>query len=187
MTSRPFNDECSICMEDFDEFGEFDNSSLQLNCNHKFHLHCLCEYITIEYKSLSIKQGNNICCKQFKCPLCRTSFVCKDVNSLTYSKYKDYHYLKKQIKKDIKRLQNESYIHNFKFSVKKLFRSITPSEAYKYLMEEETYLEVICEKKNKLYEIKELKDTYRTLYYKNCICCNINTKNHISQRIFNTI
>jgi hypothetical protein len=47
------------------------------------------------------------------------------------------------------------------------------------LMEEETYLEVICEKKNILCEIKELKDTYKNLYYRNCLCCNINTKNTI--------
>jgi hypothetical protein len=165
-----YNDNCSICMEDFDL--NLDLQTSQLTCNHTFHSTCIMQYIYIENKRLSkIKNSYIICFKNFKCPLCRTPINGKYISVTSYSKYKYYKNLYKQIKKDIKQLQKESYLFTIKFSIKKLYTKITLQDVYNYLIKDENLLELICNKKQELYETKNIKNIYKNLYYKKCNCC----------------
>jgi hypothetical protein len=79
----------------------------------------------------------------------------------------------KNLKKDIKQLQKQSYLFTMKFYIKKLFTNITPKEAYTYLIEDEKFLELISYKKQEIYETKKTMTIYQNLYYRKCICCHI--------------
>ena len=164
--NNSYNDDCSICMEDFDL------GSVQLKCNHTFHSKCIIKYIEVEYKRIC-KQNNRsgIYCKQFKCPLCRTPISCIDINRITYKNYKEYKTIYKNLKKDVKNIQSEIYLLNIKFSIKKIFKHITPQDAYKFMMNGENLLESILYKKHILLEIKTIMKTYQNIYYGRCICC----------------
>lgn len=169
-----YNDDCSICMEDFNLH------TINLKCNHTFHSECIIKYIETEIKRMS-KESSSIviCCNKFICPLCRSPISCEDVNNMSHSKYKYYNQLYKQCKKEINNLQNESYLFSIKLSIRKIFTNITPQEAYKYLMKDEDILESICNKKTKLRELKELKEFYNKIYYRNCICMTNSFKTYI--------
>jgi hypothetical protein len=155
--NKSYNNDCSICMEDFDLH------AVQLKCNHTFHYKCIIKYIEVEYKK-QCKQNNtsNIYCKQFKCPLCRTSISCIDINHVT----KEYKTIYKNIKKDVKNLQTEIYLLNIKFSIKKIFKHITPQETYKFIINGEILLESISQKKIILLETKIIMKTYQDILFK---------------------
>jgi hypothetical protein len=164
--NKSYNDDCSICMEDFDLH------SVQLKCNHTFHSKCIIKYIEVEYKK-RCKQNNTsgIYCKQFKCPLCRTSISCIDINNVTYKNYKEYKTIYKNLKNDVKNLQTKIYLLNIKFSIKKIFKHIKPQEAYTFIINGENLLESISQKKIMLLETKIIMKTYQNIYYSRCICC----------------
>ena len=103
--------------------------------------------------------------------MCRKPIDCQDINTIAYSKYKYYKNLYKQFKKDIKNLQKQSYLFTLKFSIRKLVTNISPQEAYSYLMEDETFLELISNKKQELYESEKTMTMYKNLYYRKCVCC----------------
>lgn len=162
-----YNEECSICIENFDN-----QNSITLSCNHTFHSECIMKYIETEFNNYRKQhQNERICCKQFKCPLCRKSISCKDSNPLIYNYYQKYKQQYKQIDKQINKLQNEIYLFTFKFQVKKLFRKINQQEAYKFLIEDETLLETMMLHKQKYSEIKELMYVYKQIYYDRCTYC----------------
>jgi hypothetical protein len=164
--NKSYNDNCAICIE------EFDLHSVQLKCNHTFHSKCIIKYIEIEYKR-QCKENFSIYYKHFTCPLCRTTISCIDITHITYSNYKEYMAIYKNLKKDIKQLQKQSYLFTMKFYIKKLFTNITPKEAYTYLIEDEKFLELISYKKQEIYETKKTMTIYQNLYYRKCICCHI--------------
>ena len=161
--NKSYNDDCSICMEDFDL------NSVQLKCNHTFHYKCIIKYIEVECKRRCKNNISNIYCKQFKCPLCRTTISCIDINHVTYKNYKEYKAIYKNLKKDVKNLQTEIYLLNIKFNIKKIFKHITPQEAYKFITNGENLLESISQKKTILLETNIIMKAYQNIYY-NCIC-----------------
>jgi hypothetical protein len=151
---------------------DFHKKPMQLKCNHTFHSKCIINYIEVEYRKQR-KQNNThgIYCKQFKCPLCRAPISCIDINSITYSNYKEYKSLYKHLKKDIKSLQTQSYLISIKFSIKKLFTRIKPEDTCKFLIKDEDLLESISYKKINLLDTKNMMKIYKDLYYSRCICC----------------
>ena len=160
---KSYNDDCSICMEDFDLH------SIQLKCNHTYHSKCIIKYIEVEYKRRCNIYG--IYCKQLKCPLCRNPISCMYINRITYSNYKEYIIVYKNLKKDIKNLQKEIYLLDIRFYIKKIFIHITPQDAYKFMINGENLLESILHKKSILSETKMIIKTYQNIYYNRCIYC----------------
>lgn len=160
-----FNDNCSICLDDFD------NTSIQLKCKHSYHSKCMITYIETEFNRVCKKHNTErVLCKQFKCPLCRTFIDCKDIHSLMYKYYKEQKTKYKQLNIEIKELQNKIYILSIKFRLRKIFKHIPVSEVYTFLLEDETILESIMKKKVKCQESKDLMNTYKKLYYGRCLC-----------------
>lgn len=157
-----YNDECSICMEEYNNL-----DIIKLNCNHIFHNNCMLRYIETKYKELSNKL---IFCNKLRCPLCRYQIKCIDINKLIYYKYKHYMSLYKNIKNDIRLMKIQNCIFSRKFFFKKLFTKISYQEAFNYVINKENLLEMICKKKKELYDTRKLLNTYEILYYRRCIC-----------------
>jgi hypothetical protein len=130
------------------------------------------KYIETEFnKYRKQNQIEELCCRQFKCPLCRRFISCKDSNTLIYNYYQKYKQKYKLIKKEINRLQNDSYWLTFRFQMKKLVLKTNHQDAYKFLLEDETLLETIMIHKQKYREIKDLMNSYRDIYYGRCKFC----------------
>lgn len=162
-----YNDECSICIEEFDN-----KNSINLSCNHTFHSKCILKYVEAEFKTFrKTCETQNICCRKVKCPLCRKSISCQDINPLIYNYYKCYKEKYKHIKKEIKRLQNAIYKLNIKFQIKKLFFKVNSQDAYNYLLEDEGLLENIMIYKQKSQETKNIMNSYKDIYYGRCTYC----------------
>ena len=62
----PKENECPICLEEFDN--ENTNLFIITNCNHKFHLHCLYEHC--KNKNKNIIDNSNFNDQIINCPLC---------------------------------------------------------------------------------------------------------------------
>lgn len=165
MSTAVFNDECSICIE------EFNKHNIILSCNHKFHSECIMTYIEAEFNKYRKQNSDQICCQQLRCPLCRKSISCKYTNPLIYNYYQKYKQQYKQLKKEIHKLQNDSYLLTLKFQMKRLLFKVNQQDAYKFLLEDETLLETIMINKQKCHEIKHLMNSYRDIYYGRCKYC----------------
>lgn len=163
-----YNNECPICIDSFNN----NNESLQLHCNHTYHISCLSTYIETEFTKLAKQVNRETClfCKQFKCPLCRKSIRCKDIKDIIYNQYYSLKEANKSLKKEIKDLQNQSYMLTFKFKCVKLFKNMQRIDVYNYLLEDETLLEQIMERKFIRDTIKKKLNTYEKLYYGGCFC-----------------
>jgi hypothetical protein len=165
-----FNEECPICLENIND------TALVLICNHRYHYNCIINYLESEVLRLIKYQDRRsyICCKYLKCPLCRKSMCCQDIKNIIYNKYI---FLKRTIKntqKEIKNLQTASYMFTIKFKCKLLYKrlckNINRTDIYNYLLEDETLLENIMQKKMDLDYLKEKFSTYEKLYYRQCFC-----------------
>jgi len=129
------------------------------------------KYIEAEFNKYRKQNSGQICCRQLRCPLCRKSMSCKDTNPIIYNYYQKYKKKYKQLKKEINKLQNDSYLLTLKFQIKKLMFKINQQDAYKFLLEDETLLETIMIHKQKCHEIKYLMNSYKDIYYWRCTYC----------------
>lgn len=119
---------CSICLDVIDN-----NDFILLKCNHYFHLTC-----TMKHVKYNLSYN-----KIVKCPLCRNQ-ISRD---LFYDRYKECYDLRKNIKKDIIKLQKQIYILYFKFQIKRMIRKANNINTFKYLIKEEELIEMISLKK----------------------------------------
>lgn len=164
-----YNKECPICLEHYDN-----TDNIYLGCRHTFHSACFLKYIETIYqtknKTLDVC---HVCCKQFKCPLCRTVMSSKETNDFIYGYYKDIKSQYKLLKKTIYNLQNESYMLTFKFKFTKLFKNTTSKDVYEYLLQDETLLEQIIHTKQLCEDTKKIMSLYKQIYYEKCKYCII--------------
>ena len=130
------NDDCSICLDVMDI-----NDFILLDCKHYFHLICIMKHIRMNIKYNIV----------VKCPLCR-SHISRDI---FYDIYRKYYYLRKNIKKDITKLQRKIYILSIKFQMKRLLRRANNISTFKYLTKEEELVEMISFKKLTLNNIND--------------------------------
>jgi len=162
-----YNHECSICMDDFET-----NTFVILSCHHSFHSDCIIKHIEILHHRLTKRYDNiYLFCRQFNCPLCRQAIVCNDISKITYKKYIEQKKKYDTIKSEIKHLQTKSYWLSIKFKCRHIFKHPEQKEVYDHLVEDDTLLEVIMQKKMEYQDIKNKLHVYEKLYYGRCMCC----------------
>lgn len=169
MYSNDDTEICAICLETYNNV----ESTLNLSCQHKFHSSCIMKYIDITYEKCYTRKEYKLCCNSFKCPLCRAFINCKDSNPVIYYYYKSYKKDYKELSNDIKRLQNQIYKLAMKIQFKKIFTRLSKTDVYNYLLEEETLLEYIMEKKSKVENVKKMMNRYKQIYYSTHSYCFI--------------
>ena len=146
-----FNETCTICIEDF-ENDILLTPVTTLKCKHMYHTECLLKYL---YHCDNTAR---------KCPTCRKTIKCKELHNIVTNYYMKINNDYTKTKYNLKKLEYNYTLENFKFKIKKLFTSIDKKQAFEILLKDEEHFAEIAKYKLIMFQKKKELKKYKQLY-----------------------